>query len=120
MACLYLAKQVGIAGAFALWAYIVAKGLFARSSLRLSFVQEVALLVPAGFGVAILLLFGLGIAGALTGPGILAGGGVVLALACGGSRACALTVPSCWSSSSRGSFRGLSGSSITPMHPGPW
>ena len=82
MAYLYLAKQVGIAGAFALWAYIVAKGLFARSSLRLSFVQEVALLVPAGFGVAILLLFGLGIAGALTGPGILAGAGVVLALAC--------------------------------------
>ena len=81
MAYLYLAKQVGIAGALALWAYIVAKGLFARSSLRLSFVQEVALLVPAGLGLAILLLFGLGIAGALTGPGILAGGGVVLALA---------------------------------------
>lgn len=82
MAYLYLAKQVGIAGAFALWAYIVAKGLFARSSLRLSFVQEVALLVPAGFGVAILLLFGLGIAGALTGPGILVGAGLALALSC--------------------------------------
>ena len=83
MVYLYLAKQVGIVGAFALWAYVVSKGLLARSSLRLSFVQEVAFLVPAGLGVAILLLFGLGVAGALTGPGILACGGIVLALACG-------------------------------------
>ena len=33
---LYLAKQIGIAVAFGAWAYIVAKGLFARSSLRLN------------------------------------------------------------------------------------
>ena len=82
MAYLYLAEQIGIAGAFAVWAYVVAKGLFARSSLRLGFAQEVALLVPAGLGVAILLLFGLGIAGALTGPGILAGAGLLAAFAC--------------------------------------
>ena len=88
MAYLYLAKQIGIAGAFALWAYVVAKGLFARSSLRLSFAQEAALLVPAGLGVAILLLFGLGIAGALTGPGILAGAGLALAIACWRIRGC--------------------------------
>ena len=82
MAYLYLAKQIGIAGAFGIWAYIVAKGLFARSSLRLSLAEEVALLTPAGLGVAIVLLFGLGIAGGLTGPGILAGAGLTLALAC--------------------------------------
>ena len=82
MAYLYLAKQIGIAGAFALWAYLVAKGLFARTSLRLSFVQEVALLVPVGLGVAILLLFGLGIAGYLTAPGIVASAGLGLALSC--------------------------------------
>ena len=81
MAYLYLAKQIGIAGVFALWAYVVAKGFFGRSALRLSFVQEVALLVPAGLCVAVLLLFGLGIAGALTGPGILVGAGLALALA---------------------------------------
>ena len=82
MAYLYLAKQIGIAGAFALWAYLVAKGLFARTPLRLSFVQEVALLVPVGLGVAVLLLFGLGIAGHLTAPGIVASAGLGLALSC--------------------------------------
>lgn len=82
MAYLYLAKQIGIVGVFALWAYLVAKGLFARTSLRLSFVQEVAFLVPVGLGVAILFLFGLGIAGALTAPGIVAGAGLALALSC--------------------------------------
>ena len=82
MAYLYLAKQIGIAGAFGIWAYIVAKGLFARSSLRLSLAEEVALLTPAGLGIAVVLLFGLGIAGGLTGPGILAGAGLTLALAC--------------------------------------
>ena len=82
MAYLYLAKQIGIVGAFALWAYVVARGLFARSSLRLSPVEEVALLVPAGLALGILLLFGLGLAGALTGPGILSGAGFALALAC--------------------------------------
>ena len=82
MAYLYLAKQIGIAGALAIWAYVVARGLFARLSLRLSFVQEVALLTPAGLAVAILHLFGLGLAGALTGPGILAGAGLALAFAC--------------------------------------
>ena len=44
--------------------------------------KDVALLTPVGLAVAILLLFGLGIAGTLTGPGILAGAGVALALAC--------------------------------------
>ena len=82
MAYLYLAKQVGLAGTFAIWAYVVAKGLFANSPLRLSRAEEVALLIPVGLGVAILLLFGLGLAGALTGPGILAGGGLMLALSC--------------------------------------
>ena len=82
MAYLYLAKQIGIAVAFGVWAYIVAKGLFARSPLRLSPIEEVALLVPAGLAVAILLLFGLGLAGALTTLGILSGAGLALALAC--------------------------------------
>ena len=82
MAYLYLAKQVGLAAAFAVWAYVVAKGLFANSRLRLSRTEEVALLVPVGLGVAILLLFGLGLAGALTGPGILTGAGLMLALSC--------------------------------------
>ena len=82
MAYLYLAKQIGIVGAFALWAYVVARGLFARSSLRLSPVEEVALLVPAGLALGILLLFGLGLAGALTELGILSGAGLALALAC--------------------------------------
>ena len=81
MAYLYLAKQIGIAGALGLWAYIVAKGLFARSSLRLSLTEEVALLVPVGLAVAILLLFALGIAGALTAPGIFAAAALALALA---------------------------------------
>ena len=82
MAYLYLAKQIGIAGVLGLWAFIVAKGLFANTQLRLSLAEEVALLTPAGLGVAIGLLFGLGIAGALTGPGILTGAGLFLALAC--------------------------------------
>ena len=82
MAYLYLAKQIGIAVAFGVWAYIVAKGLFARSPLRLSPIEEVALLVPAGLAVAILLLFGLGLAGALTTLRILSGAGLALALAC--------------------------------------
>ena len=82
MAYLYLAKQIGIAVAFGVWAYIVAKGLFARSSLRLSPVEEVALLVPAGLAVAIGLLFVLGLAGVLTTPGILGGAALALALAC--------------------------------------
>ena len=82
MAYLYLVKQIGLAGAFGAWAYIIAKGLFARSSLRLSLIEEVALLVPAGLAVASLLLFGLGLAGALTALGILSGAGLALALAC--------------------------------------
>ena len=82
MAYLYLAEQIGIVGAFAFWAYVVAKGLFARWSLRSSLVEEVALLVPVGLALGILLLFGLGLAGALTGPGILSGAGLALALAC--------------------------------------
>ena len=82
MAYLYLAKQIGIAVAFAAWAYIVAKGLFAGSSLRLSPVAEVALLVPVGLAVAIGLLFGLGIVGAFTGPWILAGAVLLPAFAC--------------------------------------
>ena len=81
MAYLYLAKQLGIAVVFAVWAYIVARGLFARASLRLSPLEEVALLVPAGLAVGIALLFVLGLAGALTAPGILAGGGLALVLA---------------------------------------
>ena len=81
MAYLYLAKQVGIAVAFGIWAYIVAKGLFARSSLRLNPVEEVALLVPAGLAVAIGLLFVLGLAGVLTAPGVLAVAGLALAIA---------------------------------------
>ena len=82
MAYLYLAKQVGLAAAFAVWAYVVAKGLFANSPLRLSRTEEVALLVPVGLGVAILLLFGLGLAGTLTGTGILTGAGLMLAFSC--------------------------------------
>ena len=81
MVYLYLAKQIGIAVAFAVWAYIVAKGLFARSSHRLSPIEEVALLVPAGLAVAIGLLFVLGLAGALTALGIVTSAGVGLALA---------------------------------------
>ena len=81
VAYLYLTKQIGIAVAFSVWAYIVAKGVFARSSLRLSFVEEMALLVPAGLAVAIGLLFVLGLAGVLTTPGILAVGGLALAFA---------------------------------------
>ena len=71
MAYLYFAKQVGIAAAFGIWAYIVAKGLFAGHSLRLRPVKEAALLVPTGLAVAIGLLFALGLAGFLTAPGIL-------------------------------------------------
>ena len=82
MAYLYLAKQIGIAGALGIWAYIIARGLFARSSLRLSLTEEVALLVPVGLAVAILLLFALGIAGSLTAPGILTAAALALALAC--------------------------------------
>ena len=82
MAYLYLTKQIGIAVVFGVWAYIVAKGLFARSSLRLSPVEEVALLVPAGLAVAIGLLFVLGLAGVLTAPGVLGGAALALALAC--------------------------------------
>ena len=82
MAYLYLTKQIGIAVAFGVWAYIVAKGLLARSPLRLSPVEEVALLVPAGLAVAIGLLFVLGLAGGLTTPGILGGAALALALAC--------------------------------------
>ena len=81
MAYLYLAKQIGIAVAFGVWAYIVAKGLFARSSLRLNPIEEVALLVPAGLAVAIGLLFVLGLAGVLTAPGVLAVAGLALAIA---------------------------------------
>ena len=81
VAYLYLTKQIGIAVAFSVWAYIVAKGVFARSSLRLSFVEEMALLVPAGLAVAIGLLFVLGLAGVLTAPGILAVGGLALVFA---------------------------------------
>ena len=81
MAYLYLAKQIGLAGAFGVWAYVIAKGLFARSSLRLSLVEEAALLVPVGLAVTIVLLFVLGLAGILTAPGILAGAGLALALA---------------------------------------
>ena len=82
MAYLYLAKQIGIAGALGIWAYIVAKGLFARSSLRLSPAEEIALLTPAGLAIAIGLLFGLGIVGALTGPWILTSAGLLLAFSC--------------------------------------
>ena len=82
MAYLYLAKQIGIAGALGIWAYIVTKSLFARSSLQLSLVEEIALLTPAGLGIAIGLLFGLGIVGALTGPWILTSAGLLLAFAC--------------------------------------
>ena len=82
MAYLYLTEQIGIAAAFGVWAYVVGKGLFAGSSLRLSPVEEVALLVPAGLAVAIGLLFGLGIVGVLTGPWILASAGLLLAFAC--------------------------------------
>ena len=82
MAYLYLAKQIGIAGALGIWAYIVAKGLFARSSLRLSPAEEIALLAPAGLAIAIGLLFGLGIVGALTGPWILTSAGLLLAFSC--------------------------------------
>ena len=80
VAYLYLAKQIGIAIAFGVWAYIVAKGLFAKSSLRLSPIEEVALLVPVGLAVAIGLLFGLGLAGVLTAPGVLAVAGLALAI----------------------------------------
>ena len=82
MAYLYLAKQIGIAGALGIWAYVVAKGLFAGSSLRLSPAEELALLTPAGLAIAIGLLFGLGIVGALTGPWILVSAGLLLAFSC--------------------------------------
>ena len=82
MAYLYFAKQVGIAAAFGVWAYIVAKGLFAGSSLRLRPLEEVALLVPTGLAVAIGLLFALGLAGLLTTSGILGCATILLGLAC--------------------------------------
>ncbi len=81
MAYLYFAKQLGIAAAFGIWACIVAKGLFAKSSLRMSPIEEAALLTPVGLAVAIGLLFGLGLAGLLTAPAVLVVAGLALAIA---------------------------------------
>ena len=102
MAYLYFAKQVGIALALGAWAYIVAKGLFTGSSLRLRPVEEAALLVPAGLAVAIGLLFALGLGGLLTAPGILGAAGIALALACWRLRSrLALGLAGVWRAASR-------------------
>ena len=68
MEFLYIGKQMLLMLGTGFSAFVIAKGLF-RSSLRLTPLEEAALLTPAGLGVLILLLFALGTLGFLSlGP----------------------------------------------------
>ena len=68
MEFLYIGKQMLLMLGTGFSAFVIAKGLF-RSSLRLTPLEEAALLTPAGLGILILLLFALGTLGFLSlGP----------------------------------------------------
>ena len=71
MEFLYFGKQLLLTLGTAVAAFIIAKGLF-RGSLKLTALEEVALLTPVGLGVLILLLFALGILGLLSATPALA------------------------------------------------
>ena len=71
MEFLYFGKQLLLTLGTAVAAFIIAKGLF-RGSLKLTALEEVALLTPVGLGVLILLLFTLGILGLLSPTSALA------------------------------------------------
>ena len=79
MEFLYFGKQLLLTFGAAAAAFVIAKGLF-RGSLKLTALEEVALLTPVGLGVLILLLFALGILGLLSAAPVLAGAGLLLLL----------------------------------------
>ena len=60
MEILYITKQLTLMFSIAFAAFLIAKGLF-RNSLNLAVWEEIAILVPVGIGVIILLLFALGL-----------------------------------------------------------
>ena len=62
---LYVGKQLLLMFGTGLAAFVIGKGLF-RGSLRLTALEEAALLTPVGLGVLILLLFALGVLGLLS------------------------------------------------------
>ena len=74
---LYVSKQLLLMLGTGLSAFIIGKGLF-RGPLRLTALEEAALLTPVGLGVLILLLFALGVLGFLSLTSVLGGIGLLL------------------------------------------
>ena len=74
---LYVSKQLLLMLGTGLAAFVIGKGLF-RGSLRLTALEEAALLTPVGLGVLILSLFALGVLGLLSLTPVLVGIGLLL------------------------------------------
>ena len=74
---LYVSKQVLLTLGTGVFAFIVGKGLF-RGQLKLTALEQAALLTPAGLGVLILLLFALGTLGLLSPTPVLGAASLLL------------------------------------------
>lgn len=74
---LYAGKQILLALGTGICAFTIGKGLF-RVPLKLTVLEEAALLTPMGLGILILLLFALGTLGLLSPTPVLGGAGLLL------------------------------------------
>ena len=79
MELLYVGKQILLTLGIGTFAFVIGKGLF-RASLKLTALEEAALLTPVGLGVLILLLFAVGTLGLLSPEPVMGLVGLLLLL----------------------------------------